>query len=163
MKVRTAWLGLLLVVPTLLAGQQPAGEQPPFEVMQANVARIRNTAEKDRWMANVDLWKIALAQPGPVAAEDRSRMDALLQRIRYNVARIRNAPEKQRWETNIALWRVLIEGNGVLSKADVATLTPQLETMKANVADISVAAEHERWQANRELWEVVLARNVAAH
>lgn len=162
MRISTLWPTLLLVVPTLAWGQRQSAVKPPFEVMKANVSAIRNMAEKDRWMANVDLWEIALARPGAVDAKDRARMDALLERIRINVARIRNAPEKARWDTNIQMWQALIEGDGVLSKADAAKLSPMFESLKANITDISIAGEHERWQANRELWEGVLARSTAA-
>jgi len=162
MRISTLWPALLLVVPTLASGQQQPAVKPPFEVMKANASAIRNMAEKERWMANVDLWEIALAPSGAVDAKDRARMDALLERIRINVARIRSAPEKARWETNIQMWQALIAGNGLLSKTEAAKLGPMLDSLKANIADISIASEHERWQANRELWEGVLARSTAA-
>ncbi|MDE3152659.1 MAG: hypothetical protein KGL93_10480 [Gemmatimonadota bacterium] len=160
--MKNLWSAALFALPVLAGAQRPSAVKPPFEVMQANVAEIKNYAEKERWMANVDLWKLALAQPARYSEEDSTRMEALLERIRYNVARIRNTPEKDRWETNIRLWRVLIDARGAVTKAVAARIQPDIQALATNIAGIDITAEHERWQANRELWETVASRTIAA-
>lgn len=162
MQIRKLWPALLLAVAPVLAGAQQPATPTPFDVMKANVAQCRNAAEKERWTANVDLWQIVLAKPGPVAAVDREKMSKLLETIRVNVSRIRSAPEKERWTANIEMWKALIETGGVLTSANVSALTPVFEKMKTNVAAITRGPERERWVANRDLWQNVMTRSVAA-
>jgi hypothetical protein len=163
MRTKTLWSALaLLLAPALASGQQAPAAKTPFEVMKANVAQCRNAAEKERWTANVDLWQIALAAPGPVAVADRAKMSSLLETIRVNVSRVSSTPEKERWTANIEMWRVLIASGGVLTRTDASTLAPVFDRMKTNVAAITRGPEKERWMANRDLWQSAMTRAAAA-
>lgn len=152
---------LLLALPALALAQQPATPSP-LETMKANARSIVNAAERERWNANVRLWTIELAQPGPVANKDLAKMSQLLEQMRLNVGKIRVTTEKERWDANVEMWRVLIEHRGVLASPAAATLAPVFARMKANVAEIAQPAERERWMANCDLWQSVMARAAAA-
>ncbi len=127
-----------------------------FDVMKANVAKITEFGEKERWTANVDLWQIKLMQKGEISKAELEKMIALLDRTKANVAKVTEAAEKERWQANITLWQTLIAQKGVLTKSNVDKMTAPFATIKANVAEITEPEEMERWQVNRDMWQMVI-------
>jgi hypothetical protein len=162
------WLRLvaLLALLTLAVAQGAAIQEKKdlkasLETMKANVAKVTDAGEKERWQANIALWEIQLTQKGAIAKADLDKMTSLLDRIKANVAKVAEAGEKERWQANIDLWEVLIGQKGVLGKGDVDKLKAPFDKMKANVAKITETSEKERWEANRHAWEVVIDRAIA--
>ena len=148
MKFTILSLASMLILPTLaLAQGEQARTKPdgkaPFDVMKANVAKITEAGEKERWQANLDLWQLKLAQTGAVAKTELDKMAVALDRIKANVAKVTEAGEKRRWQANLDLWQVVIAQKGVPAKGDVEKLKAPFEKMKANVAKVTAAGEKE--------------------
>jgi hypothetical protein len=164
-------LKYLLVVPMLalvtfvLAQGAPVQEKQDaktsLDAIKANVAKITEAGEKQRWQANIDLWQLKFAQPGIIAKTDLDKMTSSLDRIKANVAKVTDAQEKERWQANIDMWQVLIDQKGVLLKGGVEKVKAPFEKMKANIAKITEAGEKQRWEANRDLWQGVIDRAMA--
>jgi hypothetical protein len=158
-----------------------------LDQMESNVARISVAGEKDRWNANVSMWKIVFGKSGKLPTADVQLLESSLQTIRGNVAKVASPAERERWQANIRLWQAFIHGrlsqsgqpaaampcgapaempmSGMREMASMSMSMPgaRLATdaafgrMKLNVARISESAERERWSANSDLWEAVLA------
>jgi len=163
MKLKGLWLAPMLLFPAIAWGQGAQAQAKPdltvhYDVMTTNVAAIAEPGEKERWIANTDLWEIKLAEAGTIAEAELDKMTESLDRIKTNVAKVTDAAEKERWEANVQLWQMLIGQKGVFAKGDADKLKDPFERMKANVAGIAVAAEKERWQANRDMWQVLIDR-----
>jgi hypothetical protein len=80
----------------------------PFATMKANVAKITDAAEKERWDANVAMWEVVMAAPGKVAKPGRDAMVKALDTIKANLAKIRVAAERERWDANREMWTVTL-------------------------------------------------------
>jgi len=162
------------------------GTTAVLEQMQANVSQITQPAEKERWNANLAMWKVVFAKPGKLAAADVEALRSSLKTIRANVNPIAVSAEKERWAANIRLWQAFIGGNGMAGPPST-TMTccggampmaakpmpgramgmpatgmrmgtdAAFGRMTLNVAKISEPQEKERWQANCDLWTAVLA------
>jgi hypothetical protein len=156
-----------------------------LDLMESNVARISVAGEKERWNANVSMWKIVFGKSGNLPTADVQLLESSLQTIRGNVARVASPAERERWQANIRLWQAFIHGrlsqsgqpaaampcgapaempmSGMREMASMPMPGARLVTdaafgrMKLNVARISESAERERWSANSDLWEAVLA------
>ncbi len=156
-----------------------------LDLMESNVARIGVAGEKERWNANVSMWKIVFAKPGNLSTADVQLLQSSLQTIRGNVANVASPAERERWQANIRLWQAFIHVrlsqsgqpaaampcgaepgmpmSGMRGMASMPMPGARLATdaaygrMKLNVARISESAEKERWSANSDLWEAVLA------
>jgi len=156
-----------------------------LDLMESNVARISVTGEKERWNANVSMWKIVFGKPGNLPAADVQLLESSLQTIRGNVAKVASPAERERWRANIRLWQAFIRGrlsqpgqlaaampcaaeagmpmSGMRGMASMPMPGARFVTdaafgrMTLNVARISESAERERWLANAGLWETVLA------
>jgi hypothetical protein len=155
-----------------------------LDLMESNVARISVPAEKERWNANLSMWKIVFAKPGSLPAADVQLLESSLQTIRGNVAKVASRAERERWQANIRLWQMFVHMRlsqseqpaaampcmaeagmpmsgmqGMLSMAPGVRLAADAAygRMKLNVARISEPGERERWSANSDLWEAVLA------
>lgn len=183
----------LMVAAVFIPAAAMAQTAPPatvadkarLEAMESNVASIGVGAEKDRWSANLAMWKVVLAKSGKLSAADIQSLATSLQTVRANVANIPRSVERERWQANVRLWQAFIHGrfaqtggvaaempcaasgamqmpgmaNGMsmpMSGARLAT-DAAFGRMKLNVARISEAREKERWSANADLWEAVLA------
>jgi len=164
MKRMRLWIAAMLVLPAL-ARPQGAPVQPrpdmnaSFAAMKANVAKIVDPAEKERWQANVDAWQIEIAQTGAITKAKNDKLAASLRKIRRNVARVADPAEKERWQANIGLWQLLISHKGLLAKSDLATAKAFVETISNNVAKVTEPGEKERWTANRDMWQGLLDRS----
>ena len=156
-----------------------------LDLMESNVARIGVAREKERWNANVSMWKIVFAKPGNLSTADVQLLQSSLQTIRGNVANVASPAERERWQANIRLWQAFIHGRVSQAEQPAAAMPCVAQTgmpmsgmrgaqsmpmpgarlatdaaygrMKLNVARISESAEKERWSANSDLWEAVLA------
>ena len=158
---RSLLIALLLVTPIAVAGQTPPPAGPPaalktpFAAMQANLNRVPNAAERERWEANVTLWSVKMKK-NQLDADDIDIMKKAFGAMKANVAKVTDAAEKERWDANIAMWEVLMAAPGKVAKAGRDQMLKSLDVIKANLAKIRVAAERERWDANREMWTVTL-------
>jgi len=123
----------------------------PLERMKANVAAIHEPGEKERWEANLLLWKFVMADGTPYFKEVPAVKFAL-ETMAKNVGAITELPEKERWELNLELWRMKLE----VPATTRAKMTGLLDRMEANVMKIVFVPERERWLANRDLWEFAL-------
>ncbi len=165
MKRKCLLMPVLVLLTLALAQAGPAQGKKDLkaslEAIQANVARITEAGETERWQANIELWQVKLAHTGAIAQADLAKMIRALDRIKANVVKVSEARERERWQANIELWGVLIGQKGVLAKGDAAKLKAPYERMRANIAKISEAGEKERWGANRDMWRVVIGRAMA--
>ena len=111
-----------LLVPaaavTQIAPPATSAVKTRLELLTANVARIGADGEKERWNANVSMWKIVFAKAGKLSAADVQSLDASLQTIRGNVANIARSAERERWQANIRLWQAFV------GKRAMAAATP---------------------------------------
>jgi hypothetical protein len=156
-----------------------------LDLMESNVARISVAGERERWNANVSMWKIVFGKPGNLSTADVQLLESSLKTIRSNVANVAHSAERERWQTNIRLWQAFIHRrvsqagqpaaampcgaqagmpmSGMQGMASMPMPGARLMTdaaygrMKLNVARIAEPAEKERWSANSDLWEAVLA------
>ncbi len=166
MKVNKLLLAPMLVLLTLALVQGAPVQKnkvlkASLETMKANVAKVTEAGEKERWQANIDLWQLKLGHGRAIGKTDLHKMTGLLHRIKANVAKVTDVAEKERWQANIDLWQGLIRQKGVLAKGHAEKLKAPFKKMKANIAKITEAGEKERWQTNREMWKVVIDRAVA--
>lgn len=151
----------LLFAPALLAGQgaaPPAGMQAAFDRMAANVAKITVPGEGERWRANVELWRVRIANLEPLCTADLRKMGAELATIDANVARISPSPERERWRANADLWRMVLICREKPRKSDAGEMKSLLARLVANVTRVNGPDEKERWDANRDLWQAYIAR-----
>lgn len=156
-----------------------------LDLMESNVARIGVAGEKERWNANVSMWKIVFGKPGNLSTADVQMLQSSLQTIRGNIAKVASPAERERWQANIRLWQAFIHGRLSQSGQPAAAMPCAAEPgmpmsamrgmasmpmpgtrfmadaafgrMTLNVARISESAEKERWSANSDLWEALLA------
>ncbi|HKW03275.1 MAG TPA: hypothetical protein VJN96_25850 [Vicinamibacterales bacterium] len=165
MKLKGTLLAAMMAVPMIVWAQQtpptPAGATPKsmFERMQANVAKIADPAEKERWQANTALWNTKIGKAGSLDAADFAKMQPSFDTMQANVAKITDPAEKERWQANCALWKVMLAHGDKLAKADLDTMKASFDVMKTNVAKIANASEKARWQTNRDLWQTVVGHN----
>jgi hypothetical protein len=163
MKLSKLVLAAAIAMPAFAGAQGASPQAKPdmkvtFAVMKANVAKISDAGEKERWLANKNAWDVAVSQTGKVQAADLAKVSTALGAMKTNVAKITEATEKERWQANVDLWQLFDSRGGSLSKADLPAANASLEKIKANVARITAAAEKERWQADRDLWQIVIDR-----
>ena len=128
-----------------------------FDTMQANVAKITDPAEKERWQANTAMWQTKIGHTGKLDPADLAKMQSSFDTMKANVAKIADPAEKERWQANTAMWQVVLGQGAMLTPSELSTLNASLTTMKANVAKITEASEKARWQANRDLWQSVVS------
>jgi hypothetical protein len=154
-----------------------------LDAMESNVAGIVASAERDRWNANVSMWKVVFAKSGKLQPSDVQSLQNSLQAIRTNVARLAPSPEKERWQSNIRLWRTFLLGSSAHAAEMPCEGQPQMPMagmsggmsmpmsmpmsgvrlatdaafgrMRLTVSRISEALERDRWSANTDLWEAV--------
>lgn len=150
---------LLTPVAALIAARtEPSPRQAgsttssSFDTMAANVAQITEPAEKQRWQANTDLWRMRLGEPGTLNAAELSKMKPLLDTMTANVSKVTEPGEKVRWQANCDLWQLELASSNPMSKTDLDRAKASLAHMKTNVAAIKAGAEKARWQANLDLW-----------
>jgi len=163
MKLKCLLLVPMLAVLTLALAQGAADQEKKdlkasLEAIKANVAKVTEAGEKERWQANIDLWQLKVAQTGVITKTDLDKMTSSLDGIKANGGKVTEAHEKERWEANNRLWHVLIGQKGVTGKGDAEKLKAPFEKMKTNIAKIKEAGEKERWEANRDMWQVVIDR-----
>ena len=171
-----------LVAPVMMSAQvappATAGAKLALDRMQANVARIAAPAERERWNANVEMWKVVFAKAGTLSTADVDALKASLKTIRTNVASIARPAEKERWSANVRLWQMFVRempamptgmpmtppgGVGAMPCCSPGAGAPHAMAtdaafgrMTLNVAKIAEPAEKERWQANCDLWQLIL-------
>jgi len=155
MRIALTLLAACTAVPVPLLAQ--ATPQELLGGMTANVARIGEPGERERWLANTGLWQIALAQPQPAKAE-LARMSVLLERVRANIAKVTAPAERERWQANVELWTVATRARLDFRAGDDIKLRGPFERMKLNVVAITEPGEQARWTANRDLWQVMVNR-----
>jgi hypothetical protein len=156
MKLRTVALAVAILVPAGTLAQAPPALKSQLTAMQANVGKISNAGEKERWQTNAQLWEVKINRVGKLELSDIAKMRPILETMKVNVSKITDGAEKERWQANVDAWQTLIDKFQVYAKADRDLMRARLETIKANVMKIRVAAEKERWEANRELWTLTL-------
>lgn len=157
MNVRHLALTVLLVaIPAGAFTQAPPALKTQLTAMQANLGKIPNAGEKERWQTNATLWDVKINRVGKLELSDLAKMRPVLETMKANVAKITDAGEKERWQANVDIWQTIIDKAQQYAKPDRDLMRARLETIKANVAKIRVAAEKERWEANRELWTITL-------
>lgn len=156
MQIRTVALAVAILVPAGMLAQAPPALKSQLTAMQANVGKISNAAEKERWQANAQLWDVKINRAGKLELSDIAKMRPILETMKVNVSKITDGAEKERWQANVDAWQTLIDKFQLYAKADRDLMRARLETIKANVQKIRVAAEKERWEANRELWTLTL-------
>ena len=162
MKLRILLFAALMAMPKVVSAQataKPAEQQlkATFDKMQAEVAKITDVSEKERWQANTALWQVKIARTGRLDQADLAKMQASLDTMKANVARLTGAAEtaeKERWLANCELWQRALLQTG--RPADIDTMKASLARMKTNVATITDATEKTRWQANHNLWQAVV-------
>jgi hypothetical protein len=171
---------------TQVAPPATPGAKAVLERMQTNVSQITQPAEKERWNANLSMWKVVFAKPGKLAVADVGALQSSLQTMRGNVQAIVNPAEKERWTANVRLWQAFVVGNAMTGPASMTAAPCGAMPMAAmpmasmpmagmpaygmrrgtdaafgrmtlNVAKINEPTEKERWQANSDLWIAILA------
>lgn len=163
MRLTSFFLAAIVAASVVVWAQQTSSKQTgptakaSFDTMQANVAKITNPAEKERWQANTSMWQSKIGHPGKLDPADLTKLQSSFDTMKTNVAKITDPAEKERWQANTAMWQVVLGQGATLTPAELGTLNASLATMKANVAKISEAPEKARWQANRDLWQSVIA------
>lgn len=162
-KARRFARATLVVVAALTLVRTTSAQKTPdmktsFGVMNANVAKITAAAEKERWQANADAWRLDLARAGTLPSSDLDKLSKLVATMKANVAKVTDPAEKERWQANIELWQLLVRGKGAFGKSEMTAANTHLATIKTNVAKITDAAERERWQANRDMWQAIVDR-----
>jgi hypothetical protein len=73
-----------------------------------NVGKVNDPAEKERWQADIDLWRILLASDGIIAKTSVGSATVLVEKIKANIAKIFDPFEKERWQANRDLWEVTL-------------------------------------------------------
>lgn len=141
------FLGMTAMV---FSGTPTAATMSPLDTMKANVAKVMDPGEKERWNANIDLWTMKLAMKG-MPSMDMTKMKAPMDTMKANVSKITEAGEKERWQMNCDLWE-----KWMAEKPDTAKMKESLADFKTKVAGIKDVAEKERWQMNYDLWESAL-------
>ena len=153
------WIVAALMVPAIAGSQvrvpTPFNGKPILERMQANVAKITQVPEKQRWQANVTAWQTVLGSPETLSQADLAALKASLLTMRTNIATIERPAEAARWRANGILWQAFVAGEKVSKTA--TEKDSALARMKANVAKITDSSEKERWQANVDLWTALLS------
>jgi len=189
MRMISVVIGAVLTPALAMTQVAPAatpGTKAVLEQMQTNVAQVTQAAEKERWNANLGMWKVVFAKPGKLAAADVEALRTSLKTMRTNVDAITSAAEKERWTANLRLWQAFVGGKAMTAPMPMNTpccggampmATPMagrammgmpangmrqgtdaaFGRMTLNVAKITEPAEKERWQANCDLWTAVLA------
>jgi hypothetical protein len=125
-----------------------------LDTMKPNVEKITDPAEKERWLANIDLWTVKMAETGTGSAEDATKMKASLDQMKANVKKISDAKEKERWNMNIHLWEKYMNP----TPSNITVMRLSLNELRKNIEGIQDPAEKERWQANYQLWQVAVAK-----
>ena len=146
---------LVVVLPVAPAAQYHPALKGPNAAIQANVGRISQAAERERWQENAALWNVKVYK-AKLEPMDVEVLKARLDRMQANVNQITDGAEKERWQANCDIWKVMLNLKYPIAKADRDAMRARLDQMKANVMKIRVPAEKERWDANLELWTVTL-------
>jgi hypothetical protein len=162
MKLTRLWLAALALPVTAAAQGPPAKAKTDpkvsLAVITTNVAKVNYASEKDRWLANIGAWKVALAHPVGLDSTELCEVKSWFGMMAFNLSTIRDVGEKERWQANVDLWHLLIAGNGVLLKSDVPKAKTLVDKITTNLARVDDAAEMERWQANLDIWKAVIDR-----
>jgi len=77
--------------------------------IKANVAKVAEVGEKERWQTNIDLWQVVIGQKGVLAKSDAEKLTGPFEKMKANVGKITEAGEKGRWEANRDMWKVVID------------------------------------------------------
>ena len=156
-------LSFCLSLLAVVASSRPGPAQPiqpmqaVFDSLRNNVAAIVPAAEKERWDANVSLWKLLLDRGGVVAEIDSVAARRQLEVMRANLGGITLPEEKDRWQSNLGLWQIRLARPGILPRSDRDKVTALLYRMNVNLGRITRADELARWKANYELWKLLFA------
>lgn len=148
-------VSLVVSLPVSLAAQYHPALKGPHAAIQANVGRISQAPERERWQENAALWNVKVYK-AKLEPMDVEVLTARLDRMQTHVSQISDGAEKERWQANCDMWKVLLSLKYPVAKPDRDRLRAKLDLMKANVMKIRVPAEKERWDANLELWTVTL-------
>ena len=140
-----------------VATQDP-GARAPLATIEANVARIEFAPERERWQANLDLWKIRLAKNGTLEKGDVDRMALPFAIMQANVSRLMEPREKERWMANRDMWQMVLGMSGTPAGSEPATMKSAFSKMQANVGAITEPEEKQRWTANVALWREFIAK-----
>lgn len=150
-------LALPAVAVSQRAAQQPAKTpQSLLDQIRANVAKVTDAPEKERWQGNIDLWQTKLARTDKLAAADIDKMNASLKTIRANVAKVTEPAEKARWTANADLWTAFLALKDTPAKTEIDHMNGLVAAITSNVAKVTAADEKERWMANRDLWKTTI-------
>jgi len=154
MRLASFLFAVIVAAAVVISAQQPAPKQSAptakasLDTMQANVAKIANPAEKERWQTNAAMWQTKIGHTGKLDPADLAKMQSSFDTMKTNVAKITDPAEKERWQANTAMWQVVVDqGGATLTPSELSTLNASLATMKANIAKITDASEKARWQA----------------
>lgn len=147
---------LAVVAPLRLAPAQPIPSmQAVFDSLRENVVAIASAAEKERWDANLALWRLLLDQSGAVANIDTVEAQRNIEAMKANLGGITLPEEKERWQSNLGLWQIRLARSGTLPRSDLDKVTALLYRMNANLGRITRADELARWKANYVLWKLL--------
>jgi hypothetical protein len=140
-----------------LSAQLPAKMQTLQDQMKANVAQIPASAEKDRWLANTDLWQFMINYQGNPPIWQLGLLKSHFHEMQANVAGINEPEEKERWLSNMYLWEVTIRHlEGDPNPRFFGQLRGYFARMQTNVARIVEPSEKERWQVNVDVWKIMI-------
>jgi multidrug resistance efflux pump len=81
--------------------------QASLDAMNANVAKITEAGEKERWQANCDMWRLVLSEP-TISSANLATIKTRLATMKANVAKISERAEKGRWQADRDLWQSVI-------------------------------------------------------
>ncbi len=163
MKARVLMVALTLASPVASSAQNGARPvtaemKDAFATIEKNVEQIAFKPEKERWTANVELWRIRLANTGKLNKDEFKTMEPLFTTMEDNVSHLLEPQEKERWVSNHAMWQIAMNMSGLAPDAEAAKADFTMTVMQANVARIPGGEEKERWAANVVLWKGLLGR-----
>ena len=147
--IAVALFTMLFVSSALASGPD---NKTCMDKMKANVTKVSDPAEKERWAANIDLWKMKMALKKEPVPADFAKMQVVLDNIKTNTEKITEPAEKERWQANTDLWQNFISQ----SPTETAKMKESLDSLKANIANVTDAPEKERWQSNNDLWDLAI-------
>ncbi|MDA1082061.1 MAG: hypothetical protein O2973_10370 [Gemmatimonadetes bacterium] len=154
-------LALVVAIPTLASAQGTAWPITPvmkdaLNTMVANVAKIEYAPERERWQANVDLWRVRFDNQGKLSPAAMKAMEPAFATMERNVGRLIEPKEKERWATNGNMWIIVRSSAESEMEPDPGMLKALFTIMQANVKRIDQPEEMERWTANVALWKAML-------
>ena len=135
------------------AAQAARWMKASVDQISANIASVTEAGEKERWQANVQMWKRMVTHLAAATSADVGQMTADLNVIKANVARVTDADERGRWQANVNLWETLLALKEKALREDLDKLDSLRVAIFENVRKLPVCPEKERWNANQVLWQ----------